>query len=189
MARPAPPPKKPFPVIPAVTLVLLISAALYAAGLASKTRLVAQETAAEPEYVPFSSLPEEAPPQRSGGGAPVYSRSARGLGRNADGGDEQPAAGSLLDTTVWRGALGEAASGYVLAREAATARAAGNHALFQEKGGAAKRAFDRALIQSVPFVERLMAAHGDADPAVRKALAIQGRWREQLIAFHKTTGR
>ncbi|MAE29627.1 MAG: hypothetical protein CMJ87_11720 [Planctomycetes bacterium] len=173
---------------------LLVSAALYASGLAAKTRKAESSSGGEPEYVPFSSLPEEQPPGRSAGPGSNSSRggtrsAASRLGTAPGGGDERPAPGSSLDTVVWKGALDEAALGYALAREAATARAAGNHALFQEKGGGAKRAFDRALTQSVPFVERLMASSGDTDPAVRKALAIQGRWREQLIAFHKTTGR
>ena len=183
--------KKSFPVVPVLSLVLLVSAALYAAGLAGKVRTSAEKPVQEPGYVPFSSLPEEAPPDRAAGpgGSGGRTRGSARLGRAADGSDEVPAAGSLLDDAVWLGALAEGRQGYALAREAVAARQVGNHALFQEKGGGAKRAFDRALIQSVPWVERLIVRHGDANSSVRKALAIQGRWREQLIAFHKTTGR
>jgi hypothetical protein len=186
----ATPPKKGFPVLPVLCLVLLVSAALFMAGVAGKARGKPVEgKAEEPAYVPFSSLPEELPPDRSGGPPVVRPRGGAVLGRAPDGGDEEPEPGSPLDAQVWHGALAEAKLGYELAREATRARGAGNHALYQEKGGGAKRAFDRALTQSTPWVERLLERRGDTDSSVRKALAIQGRWREQLILYHRTTGR
>jgi len=153
------------PIVPILAILLLIAAAVYigkAAQKDPKKESVAAETS--DEYVPFSSVPDEAPPDLSARGDRTGIR----------------AADALLQDANWLSAKTEADLGYELAELSKAANKAGNTSEYQKQAGLAHDKFSEAVSMTAVWEAALIEKHGDGDPVVKVIRKTRDRWFSQM---------
>lgn len=172
------------PLIPVVVLALVgIGAAGFFHGLKREGE-AGRETTDEPSPAtdPFASLPPEVPPalRPQPGDGPARDRVAEPA--------PEPAP-VTADDPRWARALELGQEAEALALEARRAKERDDHALFQEKGKAAKETFDEAFTVSVEYEAELVARLGEDHPTVRSVVRVRNGWQDEMRVFHRTTGR
>ncbi len=163
------------PLVPVLGLVVLIGFAIFMA------RRFAGQGADEgsgadqgPAYVPFASVPDEAPPTpRAGGRRPVQDLAPAGLENNP----------------TWQRALELAAQGAAALERSQAARAAEDVTATGMHARAARDAYHEAVSLSAPWMEELIERYTEDDRQVRQITRVRDGWFERLTALHKTTGR
>jgi len=157
------------------TVVLVSSLGLFGFGAASMLGSDAGSSVEESGYTPFSSVPDEAPPDISG-------RKGMKWVRNAPPG--------LADTSAaFATARLLAAQGEQHLDAARAADAAGDSAEARSLRKQAKEAYDTAFTDTAGWEMELVKAWSDKDIQVRDIQRERTRWMDRIIALHKTTGR
>ena len=164
------------PIVPLVGLVVLIGLAIVAARMYSAGPKAEPEAATQ-GYVPFASVPEEAPPGARTGGGPTRSAMT----------DRAPA--GLAASAVWQQALVLGAKGDEALARSAEARRAQDSTAGQAAAREARDAYDEAVTITAEWIEGLLAQYGDTDRQVREISRVRNKWFDNLLALHKTTGR
>ena len=163
-----------FPVGGALAVVALIAVGYFGSQMiaAGSAKPAAPEA---PEYVPFSSVPDEAPPDLSNRqGSKWVNTAPEGLAS----GSAAFARGREL-----------AAKGEKLLADARDADAAGKSSEAREHRKAAKEAFDVAFTDTAPWELEIVSSYTDKDRQVRDIMRERSAWMKRIIALHKTTGR
>ena len=163
-----------FPVGGALAVVALIAVGYFGSQMiaAGSAKPAAPEA---PEYVPFSSVPDEAPPDLSNRqGSKWVNTAPEGLAS----GSAAFARGREL-----------AAKGEKLLSDARAADAAGKSSEAREHRKAAKEAFDVAFTDTAPWELEIVSSYTDKDRQVRDIMRERSAWMKRIIALHKTTGR
>lgn len=159
-----------------VLVVGAVAVAIWVAGdPASETDSAADN--AEAEHVPFARYRQE---------RPAPSDTVRGDAVDSNW-PEPP--GELEQSEVWINALAIARDADELLDEANRARAANDVGGYQDKGRAAREAYDRALTLTAGWEEELVDTYGDSNRQVRKIMRTRSRWFDRLRVLHKTTPR
>ena len=135
----------------------------------------ARETQANDKTDPFADIPEELPPTVGSGGKSQT---------NPFGG-----IGELADDPIWKQAKDLAWKAEGLMADAKAAKAKGDHAAFNEKGKAAKAAYDEALELTAEWEEEMVEKLGENDSNVRAMMKTRNKWFDMLRVLHKTTSR
>jgi len=154
------------PIVPILAVLVLIGAAVYIGSRARK----AKEAEAAPvvntsnEPAPFSSVPDEVPPDLA----------ARG-NRTGIRADE-----AILQDAMWVKAQGLATLGYDIAELSKAANTAGQTAEYQKKAGEAHDKFSEAIEITALWEESLVEKHGDGDPVVKGIMRMRTRWFNQM---------
>ena len=159
-----------------------IGVAAYVHGLElerAAAQEAAQQTGEEQPEDPFAHIPRELPPG-------VASLPTDDSGTSKDPGSAPtPVDPGDIEDPRWLEALKEGAAGELLAAEARKAKAKDDHALFREKGKAAKLAFDRAFTLTVELEAELIEAHGEHHPTVVRVVRVRNGWQDQMRVFHR----
>lgn len=130
---------------------------------------------AAPAYVPFSSIPEESPPD-------ISNRPGMKWVNNAP-------AGLASSSPAFDKARKLAAEGERLLADARAADAAGKSTEGRAHRKAAKEAYDVAFTDTAAWEMEILAAYTDKDKQVRDIQRERTKWMDRIIALHKTTGR
>ena len=157
----------------------LAVAALIAVGYLGSQMIAAgsavSATPETPEYVPFSSVPDELPPD-------ISNRPGMKWVNNAP-------EGLASSSAAFAKARELAAKGAKHLEDARTADAAGK----SEEGRAhrkdAKAAYDTAFTDTAAWEMEIIASYTDKDRQVRDIQRERTKWMDRIIALHKTTGR
>jgi hypothetical protein len=132
-------------------------------------------SAEAPAYVPFSSVPEESPPD-------ISNRPGMKWVNNAP-------ADLALSSSAFATARKLAAKGAQHLVDARSADAAGNSDEGRVQRKAAKVAYDTAFTDTAAWEMELLEAYTDKDRQVRDIQRERTKWMDRIIALHKTTGR
>ena len=167
------------PVGPILILVVLMVGAVVVARMAAQGQKTTEEE--EPAEVTaesiFGDLPREEPPTRKPGSGSkpkkLYEKAPAGLASNS----------------TWIAAKAVAADAKATLEEAKTAKAAGDHAAWADKGVRAKELYDEAITMTAEWEEELMEKYGDNDRQVSEIKRERDGWFNMLRTLHKTTGR
>jgi len=130
---------------------------------------------AEPAYVPFSSIPEESPPD-------ISNRPGMKWVSNAP-------AGLASSSAAFDKARELAAEGEKLLSDARLADAAGKSEEARALRKEAKLAYDTAFTDTAAWEMEILASYTDRDRQVRDIQRERTKWMDRIIALHKTTGR
>ena len=153
--------------VPVIAILLLLALVGGIGFAVKKSQEEKQVTAAEnvsDEPAPFSSVPDEAPPDLSGRGNRTGVKAGEGL---------------LTDPT-WVQAKQLADEGYALAEESKAAEKAGDTASYQAKAGQGHDKFAEAVEMTAIWEEGLVEKHGDGDPVVKGIMKVRSRWFAQM---------
>lgn len=171
---------------PVIGFVLLAGVAIGVAGWLNSAKTQAgnkggadqsaSQGAAEPAPDPFAGLHEEPPAAR---GSKV-STTMRTTDKAPEG---------LTSTQVWVDALALGAEADVHAERARNAKEAGQYAVFDEEGKAAKLGFEKAFELTIAWEVEIIDSFGELDRQVRGVIRKRNEWRDQMMAFHKTTSK
>jgi hypothetical protein len=163
-----------FPVGPALAVVALLGFGYFGSQMIAKGSNVPAPAEA-PAHVPFSSVPEESPPD-------ISNRPGMRWVNNAP-------ADLALSSSAFATARTLAAKGEQHLADARSADAAGNSDESRAQRKAAKVAYDTAFTDTAGWEMELLAAYTDKDRQVRDIQRERTRWMDKIIALHKTTGR
>ena len=157
----------------------LAVAALIAVGYLGSQMIAADSAASAtpeaPEYVPFSSIPDESPPD-------ISNRPGMKWVNNAP-------EGLASSSAAFAKARKLAAEGQKHLADARTADAAGKSDEGRAHRKAAKTAYDDAFTDTAAWELEIIAAYTDKDRQVRDIQRERTAWMDRIIALHKTTGR
>jgi hypothetical protein len=135
----------------------------------------ASEQGAEPAHVPFSGIPDEAPPD-------ISNRPGMKWVNNAPEGLASSSAAFGIARKL-------AAEGKKHLAEARSADAAGKSDEGRAHRKEAKLAYDTAFTDTAAWEMEIIAAYTDRDRQVRDIQRERTAWMDRIIALHKTTGR
>ena len=144
------------------------------------SQMIAAESAGsgqttEPAYVPFSSVPEESPPD-------ITNRPGMKWVNNAPDG--------LASSSAAFGKARElAAKGEKHLADARLADAAGKSDEGRAHRKDPKLAYDTAFTDTAAWEMEILASYTDKDRQVRDIQRERTKWMDRIIALHKTTGR
>jgi hypothetical protein len=163
-----------FPVGAALAVVALLGLG-YFGSLMIAEGSNASGPAEAPAYVPFSSVPDESPPD-------ISNRPGMKWVNNAP-------ADLALSSSAFAIARKLAAKGAQHLVDARSADAAGNSDEGRTQRKAAKVAYDTAFTDTAAWEMEILAAYTDKDRQVRDIQRERTKWMDRIIALHKTTGR
>ena len=171
------PKKQGPPLVPILALIVVMAGAVYLARQAAQNKPEEEPPKEEVRAAEiFGDLPEEEPPDRSG-----FGQGGRKLTNTAPAG--------LAENPTWIQAQEVAAEAAAVLTVAKGAKAAGDHAVWSEKGNEAKELYDKAIIMTADWEDELMAQYGDKDRQVKAIMNERSKWFDLLRTLHKTTGR
>ena len=153
-----------FPVVAVLGLLgLVVGIGTVAKKSQEKKAVTATKTVSDGP-VPFSSVPDEAPPDPT-------SRGNR---------TSIPADEALLADPNWTAAKALADEGYAFAEESKAAGAAGDTATYQSKARDGHDKLAKAIKMTAQWEESLVEKHGDGDPVVKSICKVRNRWFAQI---------
>lgn len=166
--------KTGFPVGGALAVVALLAVGYFGSQMISAGTSVPAAPEA-PGHVPFSSIPEEAPPD-------ISNRTGMKWVNNAP-------AGLASSSAAFGKARKLAAEGEKHLADARAADASGKSDEGRSLRRSAKEAYDAAFTDTAAWEMEILAAYTDKDKQVRDIQRERTAWMKRIIALHKTTGR
>lgn len=163
-----------FPVGGALAVVALIVIGYFGSQMIAADS-AGSTTTAEDAYVPFSTIPDESPPD-------ISNRRGMKWVNNAP-------AGLASSSAAFDKARKLAAEGEKLLAAARAADAAGKNSEGRAHRKGAKDAYDAAFTDTAAWEMEILAAYTDKDKQVRDIQRERTKWMDRIIALHKTTGR
>ncbi|MBM3989852.1 MAG: hypothetical protein FJ298_02480 [Planctomycetes bacterium] len=166
------------PLIPLVVVIVILGGGVMAVVAGSgKQPEQAPQPAASKKPKPFDDLPPELPPSKKAGSS--------GNGRSfiADAPD------GLEKDANWQKAILIANEGAKLYDEAVAAKTAGDTALLNHKGAAARTKLNDAFDMTAMWEEELFTKYGDANPEVRRIVKTRSDWMDKVRWLHKSIAR